>query len=206
MECPFCAKLHNDGTPDEISEKFGDDINFVFKHFPLDFHPNAQKAAEALECMNEQNPAVVHDIIKASYTQYGNNNFDYDGFVQIAADNGIDTTALASCVDAGTYTQKVLDQMQQGQDLFGITGTPGNVLINNATGEYVVISGAYPADTFIPEIEKMLGESSQTPETPEETEVDETGAVTNPPAVVVEPTPDQIPEPTDEEATSEETQ
>ncbi len=160
MECPYCAKLHNDGTPDIIAEKYGDNINFVFQHFPLDFHPDAQKAAEALECMNEQNPDVVFDVIHESYSQYGENNFDYDGFLNIAADRGIDTTAVQSCVDAGTYSQQVLDEMKEGQDIFGITGTPGNVILNNQTGEYVVISWAYPPETFETEINKMLGEDA----------------------------------------------
>jgi hypothetical protein len=30
--------------------------------------------------------------------------------------------------------------MATGTELFGITGTPGNILINNETGEYEVIS------------------------------------------------------------------
>jgi hypothetical protein len=30
--------------------------------------------------------------------------------------------------------------MTNGTELFGITGTPGNILINNETGEYEVIS------------------------------------------------------------------
>jgi hypothetical protein len=30
--------------------------------------------------------------------------------------------------------------MARGTELFGVTGTPGNVLINNETGEYEIIS------------------------------------------------------------------
>jgi hypothetical protein len=30
--------------------------------------------------------------------------------------------------------------MATGGSLFGITGTPGNILVNNETGEYQVIS------------------------------------------------------------------
>lgn len=43
VQCPYCAKLHNDGTPDTLQEKYGDSLNIVFQHFPLDFHAEAQK-------------------------------------------------------------------------------------------------------------------------------------------------------------------
>jgi len=42
LECPYCAKLHNSGTPEELIEKYGDDLNIIFNHFPLSFHKNAQ--------------------------------------------------------------------------------------------------------------------------------------------------------------------
>ena len=37
---------------------------------------------------------------------------------------------------------------RQGQSLFGVNGTPGNVLINKKTGKYVVVSGAQPLTAF----------------------------------------------------------
>jgi hypothetical protein len=43
-------------------------------------------------------------------------------------------------LESGKYTEKIKNQMQVGSELFGITGTPGNVLINVDTGEYEVIS------------------------------------------------------------------
>jgi protein-disulfide isomerase len=43
-----------------------------------------------------------------------------------------------------------------GAQLFGITWTPGNVLINNNTGEYDIISWAYPTASFETIIDKLL--------------------------------------------------
>ena len=45
--------------------------------------------------------------------------------------------------------------MQTGTDLFGITWTPGNVLVNTETLEYEIISGAYPATAFIELIDRL---------------------------------------------------
>ncbi|USN57877.1 MAG: hypothetical protein H6767_06005 [Candidatus Peribacteria bacterium] len=47
-------------------------------------------------------------------------------------------------------------QQKIGADTFGITGTPGNVLINNETGEYEVLSGAYPTASFEDVIDRLL--------------------------------------------------
>lgn len=156
LECPFCARLHNAGTQADVQEKYGDDVNVVFQHFPLNFHPNALPGAQALECIAEQNPDAFYPVIEEAFKKYNNNNFSLSGFYDIAADNGINKEELESCVDSGKYADKVNNQMATGQDLFGITGTPGNIIINNETGEYEIVSGAYPAETFEAIIDKML--------------------------------------------------
>jgi protein-disulfide isomerase len=52
FECPYCARFAP--TVDQVLADYGDQIRFAFRHFPLSFHPNAQKAAEAFECAKEQ--------------------------------------------------------------------------------------------------------------------------------------------------------
>jgi hypothetical protein len=36
--------------------------------------------------------------------------------------------------------------MSQASSLFGVSGTPGNVIIDRDTGNYRLVSGAYPVD------------------------------------------------------------
>lgn len=157
LECPFCAKLHNDGTPKALQEKYGDDMNIIFQHFPLDFHANALVAAQGLECANEQG-VNMYELIDASFDTYSNNNFSVDGFYDLAVELWANKDILIECVDSEKYKDKVLAQQTTGQNVFGITGTPGNAIINNETGEYEVISGAYPAASFESIIDKMLAE------------------------------------------------
>jgi protein-disulfide isomerase len=158
IQCPYCAQLHNNGTSETILEKYGNDVNIVFQHFPLDFHAQAQKGAEALECIAEQNSDVLYTVISEAFAAYPNQDITQVGLESIAADNGIDVDALIECRDSGKYADKVIAQMTTGQSLFGITGTPGNVVVNNATGEYEIISGAYPASAFEEIIDRMLAE------------------------------------------------
>lgn len=43
LECPYCKSLHDAGTISQVMDQYGDDVAFVFKHYPLSFHPNAAR-------------------------------------------------------------------------------------------------------------------------------------------------------------------
>jgi|SRR3989344_8232895 len=62
FECPFCTRAFP--TIEALLEKYGDKISLEYRHNPLPFHPNAQKAAEASECAGEQGKFwEMHDAI-----------------------------------------------------------------------------------------------------------------------------------------------
>ncbi|MFK7779746.1 MAG: DsbA family protein, partial [Candidatus Gracilibacteria bacterium] len=154
LECPYCAKLHNAGTSEALFEKYGDDLNIIYNHFPLGFHDNAQPGAEILECLAEQEGVdAFYDLIKKAYAD---EKSDKAYLIEEAVALGASEEELNSCLDSAKYADKVKDQMATGTELFGITGTPGNVLISNETGEYEVISGAYPVDSFEKIIDGLL--------------------------------------------------
>ncbi len=48
FECPYCSKFAP--TVDKVLTVYGDKVKFTYYNFPLSFHANAQKAAEAFEC------------------------------------------------------------------------------------------------------------------------------------------------------------
>ncbi len=52
FECPYCLRF--EPAIQQMLQEYGDKIRFTYRHFPLSFHPNAQKAAEAYECAKEQ--------------------------------------------------------------------------------------------------------------------------------------------------------
>lgn len=166
MQCPYCAKMNRDGTKNTLLEAYPEDLNVAFQHFPLDFHGNAQVAAEILECVGEQlGSEGYYALIEKSFSEApetGNGLYNpnetssKENMLAYAKEVGANESEVTACLDAGKYTQKVKDSLQAGQTLFGITGTPGNVIFNNETGEYEIISGAYDADAFKSIIDKML--------------------------------------------------
>lgn len=65
FQCPFCRRFFEETYP-EIKKQYIDTgkVKFVYRHFPLDFHPAAQKSAEAAECAREQGKFwEMHDAI-----------------------------------------------------------------------------------------------------------------------------------------------
>ena len=142
LECPFCARLHNNGTISEVLEAYWDDVNFMFKHFPLPSHRWAKYKAEVAECVGEAGWSE-------KYYAYVDTLFR-DGHktpLEIVESIWVDSDTVSSCVDSGKHSAKVTYQQQEGSS-FGVTWTPGNVIINTETGEYKILPGAYPTDSF----------------------------------------------------------
>ena len=154
LECPFCAKLHNSWTIEDLQEKYKDDLNIIFNHFPLDFHPNAMPWAKILECVWEISwTENFYELIKVVFSEEkSSRKFMLDEAEKL----WVDLDELKACIDEDKYEQKIEDHRQTWSRLFGITGTPGNILINNDTLEYEIISWAYPTNRFIEVIDKLL--------------------------------------------------
>ncbi len=159
FECPFCKR--HAPTMAQIHTLYKDDVNIVYRHFPLSFHQNAMKEAEASECVAELagNDAFwkFHDAI-FDRTAAGGTGFALDKLPALAKEVGANEAKFKQCLDSGKYTKYVQDQLQEGIDA-GVQGTPGNFVVNNDTKESKDISGAVPVTTFQSAIDAMLKKS-----------------------------------------------
>ncbi len=149
IECPFCQRHFSSKTVETVLAKYADSVKATFKHFPLSFHPTAQKAAESVECAAKQDKAIEfkNAIFEASIADAGKKPTK-EIILATAKKLALKEADFSKCLDSGETADKVKSDMNEGGSLFGVTGTPGNVLINTETGKYVVIAGAYPADQF----------------------------------------------------------
>ena len=109
FECPFCERHFL--TLNKILDDYKGKVRLVYKHFPLGFHPNAQKAAEASERTDEQGKFwEYHDKLFESQ-QIG---YSVENFKKWAKDLNLNVAKFNDCLDSGKYTQKVQADYQEG--------------------------------------------------------------------------------------------
>jgi len=146
FECPYCLR-HFD-TVKQIVKAYPKDVRVVFRHFPLSFHANAQKAAEASECAAAQGKFwEMHDkIFEANRAQ----KMGVDAWKQAAKDLGLDSAKFDKCLDSGETAKRISEDQTEGAGA-GVAGTPATFV----NGE--LIEGALPFDSFKTKIEAAGG-------------------------------------------------
>jgi protein-disulfide isomerase len=154
-ECTFCSRFHP--TMEAILEEYGDKIAWVYRHYPLAFHPYAQVSAETAECIAKEagNDAFWNytDAIFAENAKLGG-KLSEEAVATAVTASGADTSKVKKCVDDGEMTAVVKEQMENGAKA-GISGTPGTILIT-ADGEYELISGALPLEQVKQVVDKYV--------------------------------------------------
>ncbi len=137
FQCPFCNRHF--ATLQDLMKQYPNDVRLVYRHYPLSFHPFAQKLAEGSECANELGGPDAfwkyHDHI---FQQMAAGTFtDAAQTVTGAKDVGLNSDKFKTCLDSGKYAALVAQDEQDGQAA-GVEGTPGT-FVNGK-----MISGAVP--------------------------------------------------------------
>jgi protein-disulfide isomerase len=130
-------------------------VRYVLKDFPLPFHANAQKAAEAARCAGAQGAYwEMHDQIFQSQAQWSGEEQQQvlDTFVGYAESLDLDPETFRGCLESGQTAAQIRADLLEGQQA-GVGGTP-SFLIN---GQLVV--GALPFESFRQVIEAELSKS-----------------------------------------------
>jgi len=157
FECPYCKRFHS--TAKQVVKSYPKNVNWIYRHFPLDFHnPLAQKEAEASECVNDlggnKSFWKFADLI-FKRTRSNGNGYPIQNLNLLAQEIGVDKKAFDKCLASGKFEKRVKEDLKEGSKI-GIRGTPGNVLLNNKTGETIFLSGSQPFNNFKEGIEKLL--------------------------------------------------
>lgn len=118
FECPFCGRAT--GAVEEVRERFGDQLRYVFRHLPLpEVHPHAELAAEAVEAAGEQGKFwAMHDRLFANQTA-----LEPGDLVDHAIALGLDVGRFTRALGSGDHAAHVREDVASAQ-ASGAEGTP----------------------------------------------------------------------------------
>lgn len=156
FECPFCGRYARDTYP-RLIEEYVDTgkIRYVFRHFPLDSHPLAFRAAEAAECAAREGMYWgMHDLLFAADGALA--EVDLLGY---AVTLGLQRRDFEMCLERNSMAERVLEDRQYGEAL-GVRATPtfffAEVRDDGKLRLLAKLSGARPYTTFQTTLERLL--------------------------------------------------
>jgi len=150
LECPYCARVHP--TIKAALDAYPGQVKWIYRHYPLSFHANAQKAAEATECAAEQGG---NDKFWAMTDMIYEKGADTPQLATYAKDIGLNVSTFTTCLDSGKFADTISSMMQGGSKA-GIRGTPGTIIVNVQNKKVKLVSGAQPLDNFKAAIDAVL--------------------------------------------------
>ena len=143
FQCPYCGREYP--VIERLMKEYDGRLRLVFRHYPLDFHPFAQKAAEAAACAQDQGKFwELHDKMFTNQTKLAVT--DLKGY---AKSLGMDPTKFDKCLDSGEKKALVDEDMKAGSAA-GVSGTPA-FFING-----IFINGAQPYEHMKQAVDREL--------------------------------------------------
>ena len=146
FQCPYCRRGFD--VVETLRTRYGQDLRVVYKHLPLEIHPEALPAAlymEAIALQSADKAWQFHDILFQNQDKLG-----ADFYEAVAKQLGLDMARLAVDLKSDRVRAAVVTDANEARRL-GITGTPAFVLNG------VLIVGARPAEYFDAIIRKLEG-------------------------------------------------
>lgn len=156
LECPFCKTFH--ATMTQVMNEYGESgkVAWVYRHFPLAFHPKADKEAQATECVAKlgNNKKFWEYTNKIFSITPSNNNLDLSLLPKLAKEIGIEETAFNACLESGE-TKPIVDAHLSSGVKAKVNGTPHSLIVVN---KKVVgtINGAQPFEVVKPMLDALL--------------------------------------------------
>jgi protein-disulfide isomerase len=154
FQCPFC-RVFEQGAYAQIKKDYIDTgkARLIYRHYPLDFHPQSKLAAEASECAGEQGKFwEMHDKMFAEQEKKGSGTtitFTANDVKKWASAIGVKAAQFNTCLDTNKYDGRINDDINFANSI-GVSGTP-TFFINGAR-----LVGAQPFASFKAAIDILL--------------------------------------------------
>lgn len=146
FECPFCARSF--GTIKQLLERYQGKVRIIYKHLPLEIHPNAMISAKYFEAIRLQDVKKAfnfHDLIHSDQRRL---RAGEEFLISTAKKVGADLIRLKRDLNSKVVLDRIAEDTNEARSL-GIEGTPG-FLVNG-----VPIKGAYPLEHIVSVIERI---------------------------------------------------
>jgi len=152
-QCSFCNRFDRDTLP-ELVKKYVDTgkVKFIPLDFPLDFHKNAMKAAQATRCAADQDKYwQMRDALLRDPKVVEEGSFAARGKTI-----GLDEKQFQACMDDQKHAAAIKAMMEAAQSA-GISGTPSFIIApSGETLDGIKIVGALPLPIFEEKIKEAL--------------------------------------------------
>lgn len=122
FQCPACKAYQS--MVKQVVEKYKDRLLFVYRHFPLQQHKNAQAAALASEAAANQNQFwQMHDKLFKEQDEWANSAKPNETFIRYANDLKLDIEKFKRDLDSDKAKNKIKSDQESGVS-FGVNSTP----------------------------------------------------------------------------------
>lgn len=146
FQCPYCARGFE--TVMTLMEKYKGKLRFVYKHLPLEFHPQAMLASQYYEAARLQGAEKAFQFHDRLYKDQSKLKNGEAFFKEVAKSIGLDLKKLETDVKSEAVKTRIEQDIKEAQS-FGIQGTPGFVFNG------VPVKGAYPTEHFEGIVEEL---------------------------------------------------
>jgi protein-disulfide isomerase len=148
FECPYCSRGYQ--TVKEVLKNYPNDVRIVYKHLPLEFHPEALPAAKYFEAIAKQSHEKAEKFHDTVFQNQDKLKKDKEAYLKsVAKAVGADMKKVEKDVNDPSIMDHINADVEEAKK-FDISGTPG-FIING-----VSLRGAYPYDEFKQIIDKHL--------------------------------------------------
>lgn len=123
FQCPYCKKFSS--VSKQVLEKYGKQVHWEVRHFPLSFHKQAKPAATAVYCASEQGQlAKAKEWIFEAQDRLAEENVFSDLQKSLQLDKG----SFENCLKSDKAKEVILADMREAERV-GVSGTP-TVFVN----------------------------------------------------------------------------
>ena len=122
FQCPFCANYSL--ILDKLVKEMGDEVQIIFRHFPLPSHSQSELAARAAEAAGQQHAFwAMHDKLFTNQSIWSNQADAENIFIGYAQDLNLDVTQFKIDINDQNIKNAIKDDVRSGNQAL-VEGTP----------------------------------------------------------------------------------